>query len=450
MFAKKTLRRLAQIAWMAGSIGPFSYAFGLDSSCVSPPAVECDVLSSECCDGCDGRAANDGHYSLSRWFQGEPTQFRKRLTQNGINITNNVTSFYGGAANGGIDDEFLYGGHGDYQVFLDAEKLGGSKGQFVQIRAEHRLGESINRNTGAFLPAYLGTDLPTTSSRDLYITNLLFTQFFSESFMVYAGKLDTLEGDRNAFAHGRGIRQFSNAAFVVNPIGLRTVGYSTLGTGFAFVSDGVPIFNFLVLNARDTTTSDGLSELFADGVVLSPELRIPTNFFGKLGHQLFGAIWSSRDFASLDQSPLFLLPSVPIAQSSGSWALTYNFDQYLVSDRCDETKGWGIFGRAGLADDETNPIEYFLSAGIGGNSPLAGRDSDLFGAGWFYSGTSDEISPFLSTVLGQLRDGQGLEIFYNAAVNPRLWVTTDLQYLVPARSTVPDALVVGTRVNLVF
>jgi porin len=267
---------------------------------------------------------------------------------------------------------------------------------------------------------------------------------------LYAGKLDTLDGDANAFAHGRGIHQFSNAAFVVNPIGLRTVAYSTLGTGFVILDEGEPIFNFLVLNARDTTETDGLSELFADGAVLSTELRLPTNFLGMRGHQLFGAIWSSRDFASLNQSPLVILPNVPIARQSDSWALTYNFDQYLFEDPCDSSKGWGVFGRAGLADPDTNPIHYFLSLGIGGNSRLRGRGNDTFGLGWYYSGTSDRIAPFLSTSLGNLTDGQGGEMFYNIAVNKRLYLTTDTQVIVPARSNVDSSLLFGLRANLVF
>jgi porin len=349
-----------------------------------------------------------------------------------------------------VEREFRFAGHGDYLTNIDIHKLGGPQGQFLQIRAEHRYGESLADATGAFLPPALATDLPTVDSENLYITNLLFTQALSESFAIYAGKLDTLDGDMNAFAHGRGIRQFSNAAFVVNPIGLRTVAYSTLGTGFVFLHEGEPIYNFLVLNARDTTTSDGLSELFAEGAVVSQELRLPTNFFGKPGHQLFGAIWSSREFAALDQSPIVILPSVPIARKSGSWALTYNFDQYLVVDPRDSKKGWGVFGRAGIADPETNPIEYFLSLGFGGNSRLHNRENDTFGLGWYYSGTSNRIAPFLSTVLGNLRDAQGGELFYNIAVNKRLSVTTDSQVIMPARSNVDTSLVFGLRANLTF
>ena len=409
--------------------------------------------STAACDGCDrsdfdSNAGQD--FSFCSWLSGDVSPFRKRMAENGITLTNNLTNFYFGNTRGGVEEEFRFAGHGDYRANFDINKLGGPKGQFLQLRAEHRYGESLAGATGSFLPATLPADLPVADSEQLYLTNFLFTQALSESFAVYAGKLDTLDGDANAFAHGRGISQFSNAAFVVTPIGLRTVAYSTLGTGFVILDEGKPIYNFLALNARDTTESDGLSELFADGVVLSSELRLPTNFRGLPGHQLFGAIWSSRDYASLAQSPLIVLPNVPIAEESGSWALTYNFDQYLTVDPCDSKKGWGVFGRAGIADPNTNPFHYFLSLGLGGNSRLRGNSNDTFGTGWYYSGTSDRIAPFISAIVGDLRDGQGGELFYNFALSKRLFVTADSQVIIPARSSVDTALLFGLRANFVF
>lgn len=404
------------------------------------PSSQCDDVSCDsiCNNGSEAAYEEPGLLGL-----------RPTLRDNGITLENNVTQFYYGNTTGGVDREFRYGGHGDYLAKLDLNKLGGLQGQFLQVRAEHRFGESLSEATGSFLPPNLATDLPTVNSRNMYITNFLFTQALSESFALYAGKLDTLDGDMNAFAHGRGIRQFSNTAFVANPIGLRTIAYSTLGTGFVILSDEEPIYNFLVLNARDTVETDGLSELFADGAVISQELRLPTQFLGLPGHQLFGAVWSSREYTSLDQSPIVILPNVPIARENGSWAFTYNFDQYLVVDPEDKERGWGLFGRAGIADPKTNPIEYFLSLGVGGNSKLLGRDNDSFGLGWFYSGTSSAVAPFLA-VLGNLGDGQGGEMFYNFAIKPRLTVTTDMQVLSPARHAVDTALVCGLRVNYSF
>ncbi len=445
--------RVNATPWMAlllsVAIDSASVAQWSDGEAFETPTIAGD--SSANCDttGCDELVCCRA-LTFHTWLDGDQAAFRSGLEDSGIRFTNNLTNFYMGNTRGGLEREFRFAGHGDYLANIDIHKLGGAQGQFLQIRAEHRYGESLSEASGAFLPTVLATDLPTPESERVYISNFLFTQALSESFALFAGKLDTLDGDMNAFAHGRGIRQFSNSAFVVNPIGLRTIAYSTLGTGFVFLSGEEPIYTFLVLNAHDTVETDGLSELFAEGVVISQEIRLPTYFSGKLGHQLFSAVWSSRDYASLEQSPLVILPNVPIARQSGSWALTYNFDQYLVVDPNDSEKGWGLFGRAGLADPDTNPIEYFLSLGVGGNSRLRGRDDDTFGIGWYYSGTSEKIAPFISTVLGTLGDGQGGEMFYNIAVNKRTFVTLDAQVIEPARSNIDTALLCGVRLNMVF
>ena len=389
------------------------------------------------------------HFSIRDWLEGEETYIRKSWADSGVELQNNVTSFYFGNTRGGREQEFLFSGHGDYLAKFDINKMGGPQGQFLQVRAEHRFGESITNASGAFLPPTVATSIPIAGSEQLYLTNVLFTQALSESFALYAGKMDTL-GSISPFAGGRGIQQFSNLAFVGNPVGLRTVAYSSLGTGFVVLKDKQPIFNFLVFNARDTTATDGFSELFSEGVVIAPELTVPTNFSGLRGNHSLGGIWNSRTFASLNQSPLVFFPSVPIARQSGSWALTYEFDQYLYADPYDSKKGWGLFGRYGIADPETNPIRYFASLGVGGNSLLSGRSNDRFGMGWFYFGKSDEIAPFAASILGGLRDGQGGEVFYNAAINSRVSLTADAQLLESALSSIDTALIVGLRANISF
>ncbi|WP_232105502.1 carbohydrate porin [Gimesia panareensis] len=399
-----------------------------ESACASPGT---------CCDGPDF------------WAQTTMTQnlFPRRacLAEQGITFDADLIQFYMGVASGGEEQEFRYSGHGDYIMNIDAAKLGGPQGLFVKLRAEHRFGETINEATGAIIPATLAPDLPVSYSNEVYLTNVLFTQMFSETFGVFAGKLDTLDGDMNAFAHGRGKTQFSNASFVATPIGLRTIVYSTLGAGFLILREGEPIFTFTVLNSTDTSRTSGFNELFAHGAAIVPELRLPTNLFGKPGHFLFGASYSSRSFASLEQDPFILLPDIPISRETESWSLYWNFDQYLFVDPDHPERGWGLFGRAGIADKQTNPIEWFLSLGIGGNSPISSREADTFGIGWYYSATSDRLAPFINTILGGVGDGYGVEMFYNVEVNKWFHLTADMQVIRPARQTVDTALLVGLR-----
>jgi porin len=371
---------------------------------------------------------------------------RTYLAESGVTFQLDVAQFYQGVAAGGLNQHFKYGGHGDYVTNVDFGKLGVQEGLFLKVRAEHRFGENINRDTGAFLPAAVLPALPVVDSEELYVTNFLFTQALSQQFAVFAGKLDTLDGDLNAFAHGRGKTQFSNVGFVANPALLRVIPYSTLGCGFAVLGEGgEPVFSYMVLNPTDTTKTAGFDELFNEGVAMAAELRLPTEFYGLPGHQLFGAAWNSRDYVSLGQDPRVVFPDIPVAQASDAWALYWNFDQYLVVDPCDAQRGWGVFGRAAVSDEQTNPLAWFLSFGLGGHSPMCGHEADTWGAGWFVAGSSDEVGPILETVLGPIGDGHGVELFYNWQATPWLNVTPDLQVLVPSRENVDTALVLGVR-----
>lgn len=436
--------RLRNIALQAFTFLTFCQMVCIQACMRCEAADGCDDFACDACE-CDSMACNT-------CFDGAcfPSNYRESLAEQGVTFSSNITQFYFGTVDGGLDQTDRYGGHGDYVANFDLGRLGVQEGLFLKVRAEHRFGRSIVEPTGAFLPATIATDLPVRDSRDLYITNFLLTQALSENFVVFAGKLDTLDGDINAFAHGRGITQFSNVAFVANPIALRTVPYASLGAGFSWLLDGEPLLSFLLINPTDTTTSSGFDELFAEGAAMSLELRLPTQFLGRPGHQLFGGSYSTRDVASLDQDPRIVLPQIPIARSSGSWSLYWNTDQYLKVDRCDPSRGWGYFARAGIADDDTNPIGYFLSAGLGGNSQLSGRESDNFGIGYYYSGTSEEIGPVLATALGGIGDGQGVEAFYNVRATDTLTITPDVQWISQAQETVDDAWVLGVRANLAF
>jgi len=375
---------------------------------------------------------------------------RNCYAQNGITLTADVTQFYFGVVDGGLEQVFDYGGHGDYVMNADLGKLGVQEGLFLKVRAEHRFGQSISDDTGSFIPATILPDLPVRDHVDLYLTDVLFTQALSESFAVFAGKLDTFDGDTNAFAAARGKDQFSNLGFVANPVFLRTIPYSTLGAGFVVLRDMQPLFNFSVLNSTDTARTSGFDELFEKGAALAAELRLPTRFWGLPGHQLFGGAWNSQDFVSLGQDPRIVTGDVPIAEHEGSWGLYWNFDQYLYVDPCDPKRGWGVFGRAGISEDAVVPVFYFLSAGIGGNSTIYGRETDTFGLGYYYAGRSQEIGPILETLLGPIGDGQGVELFYNIAVTPWFRLTPDLQVLVPFRESADTAVIVGLRGKMDF
>lgn len=424
--------------------------------------VTCDANCGATVSSCDAwlNACDESPYLCDGWccgclgqqqLTGDWWGARTHLAESGITFQGNVTNFYQGVTSGGRSEDSHYAGHGDYVFNFDMSKLGVHEGLFLKVRAEHRFGDTINADTGALLPASIYANLPGTAD-ELLLTNVLFTQMFSPSFGVFFGKLDTLDGDKNAFAHGRGRDQFFNMAFVSAPVALRTVPYSTLGAGFVILNGPEPVFQFSVLNPTDTSTTSGFDELFEEGAVLAAEMRLPTQFFDLPGHQLVGGTWSSRTFTELGQDPRIIIPAlnVPIARQDGSWSAYWNFDQYVIVAQDNPAVGWGVFGRAGVADDQTNPLESFLSFGIGGTRPIRGRTRDGFGVGWYRSYTSDEIGPILQALVGPIGDGQGVELFYKIAVTPWFDLTLDLQFIEPAVESLDNAVVPGIRGNLVL
>lgn len=372
---------------------------------------------------------------------------RPYLAQQGVTLDADVTQFYQGVASGGLNTSFNYSGHADYVLNFDFDKLGVQKGLFLKLRAEHSFGDPLTTDAGTLLPPAISPLFPVPGERDVALTDVLFTQFLSESFAVFLGKLDTLDGDANAFAHGRGKDQFLNSALVFNPIAARNVPYSTLGAGFVILKDLQPIGNFSVINPVDTATTSGFDELFEEGVTLAAELRLPVELFCLPGHQLIGGSWSSRTFISLDQDPRVLLPApfrVPIAKETGSWELHYNFDQYLHVDPCNPKRGWGVFGRLGISDGNPNPLRWFASAGLGGNSPISGRDNDTWGVGYYHAGLTDELPGFV------LEDANGVELYYNIEVTRWFHLTPDVQIIDGSIRAADTAVVVGVRGKIDF
>ena len=388
-------------------------------------------------------------YSAAPHLLGRADGFRERLADAGVTILADNTSFFIGNTNGGFAQAFDYAGHGDYCVIADGGKLGVHEGLYLKLRAEHRYGETIVGNVGCFISPTLIADLPVYNSEEVYLTNVLLTQELTDAFSVFAGKMDTLDGDMNAFAHGRGKTQFSNMGFVFNPIVGATVPYSTLGAGFVFHPDDGPMAMVTVLNSNDTTATSGFDTLFSDGLLLSAAVRVPTNAFGLPGHQLLGGTWNSRLYTSIAEAYI-PYPAVSTPPIRGSWCLYWNFDQYVFVDPTDAKRGWGPFGRAGVADPDTSPIDAFLSFGVGGNVPGRRRRDDTFGVGWYWASSSPQIGSLITSQFGPVGDGQGIECFYNYAVTPAVRITPDVQYVVPALRLAEPSLIAGVRALVSF
>ena len=197
---------------------------------------------------------------------------------------------------------------------------------------------------GCFISPTLTPDLPVYGSEEVYLTNVPLTQELTDAVSVFTGKMDTLGGVMNAFAHGRGKTQFSNMGSIFNPISGATVRYSTLGAGFVVHPGDGPMVMVTVLDSAGTTATSGFDTLFNDGILLSAAVRVPTNFLNRPGHQLLGGTWNSRTHTSIIEAYI-PYPDVAIPTTRGSWCLCWNFDQVLFVDPADDTRLGTVWSR---------------------------------------------------------------------------------------------------------
>ena len=396
-----------------------------------------------------------GPYSGDFWSRstltGDWGGFRNTMAEKGVTLDVEFTQIGQGVVSGGRDIGWEYQGRGQITMNLDTQKLGLWPGGFLTVVAEGNYGEDVNFAAGAVLGAVnTSANFPTAGKSQFVLPHLYYTQFFSEYAGVILGKLDTTNGDANAFAHGKGDAQFFNLAFNLNPANVLTTPSSTLGAGLIVLPTKDPkewVVSATVYDPFGRADTPGFDTLFANGAVVAGETRLTTHFFDLTGHQLVGGIYSTANYTSLDQPLLnLILPGLPVGQSSYSWAVYYNFDQYLYQPEKNVDRGLGLFGRFGVSDGVANPAKYFYSIGLGGKGLIPGRPLDQFGIGYYYGDVSD------ARVLSRLnfRDTQGFEAYYNFALTPWAQLSPDIQVNKPSQRRLDTAVVVGFRLKLVF
>jgi porin len=94
-----------------------------------------------------------------------------------------------------------------------------------------------------------------------------------------------------------------------------------------------------------------------------------------------------------------------------------------------------------------NPVKFFASGGLGGRGVIPGRDNDTFGVGYFYQ---DIVTSRLADRLGFEDNSQGFEAYYNFAISPSSFLTSDIQVLDAPFTELDTAVVLGMRLKIVF
>ncbi len=402
-----------------------------------------------------------GNFLTRSTFMGDWGGPRNDWAAKGITLNGTATQIEQGVVSGGKSGVWEYGGRGDVTGNLDTQKLGLWPGGFLTVELEANWSQGVNAKTGALLPANTNQLFPIPGGDNVAIPDLSFAQFLSHYVGVTAGKLQTIsQGDLNEFAHGKGDTQFLNVAFNVNPA-LLIVPYSTLAAGVIVLPTADPneaIVKFVVTSATGKASTAGFDDI--NGALFVGEGRMRTGFFGLTGHQLLGGVYSNKSYTSLDQRLSSVIGNRPLVKHDGTWAMYYNFDQYLYQPKKGVDQGVGLFARFGASEGDPVPVQYFYSIGFGGKGVIPDRSLDQCGVGYYYSSISNPTlqTPFSSRSF--LRDEWGFEAYYNVALTPWFLLTPDVQVIGPsqkqefvglrARDNIGTATVLGIRGQVIF
>jgi len=400
---------------------------------------------------------------------------RTDWAEKGITLDINVTQILQGNAHGGKDTNgaIAYSGSTDYTVTFDTARLGLWPGGQLKLMGETQFGHSINGKVGSIMAPNADALFPMPDDSGITtLTNVVYTQFFSEHFGIFFGRIDFRGGDANVFAHDERT-QFMNIAFVGNPVVLPVAPYTALNAGFIIRPTDWLMVVTSVLDSHGQPKESGFNTAFhsPQGTTVLQEWTFTIKPFGLEGHQRFGWAYSNKDSNILESDrriglrrPLTLRllrnkPLLKIARlaripaSLGNpdtkpddWCIYYNFDQYLYTEPEDPTQGIGIFGRFGWSNGEANPIEEFYSLGVGGKGIIPERDNDTFGVGYYHINMSDDLPGFLN-----IDAEQGAELYYNIEVAPWLHITPDIQVIVnPGGGDNDVAVAYGLRAQMNF
>ena len=429
-------RRLASRSRLCGrpSVARFVAAATIAAMCLARHAPAAD----------DPRLTGD-------WFG-----LRPQLADRGWDFNLFNTQFYQGVALGGPDQRWDYGGKLDYLVNLDGQKSGLWQGFFVNMHAETRYGDAVNDNDGLLTPSNIAMSFPDPNAHVTSITGLKLTQAVSENLAFYAGKINTLQEYPLKYSPGLegnlpGLAGFMNTSLVFNPIAGRTVPYSAAAVGAAFIAGGAPVATLTAFDPRERAT-EGMNDLYADGVTLVPDVILRSNWLGLPGIWNLGGTYSTANYRSVDPAAYLSVPpplaGVSAPLESQSWALYSNTYQSLWFDPAGD-RHWGLFGQFGISDGNPNPVQFVANGGVGGRSMLPGRTLDTFGVGYFYIGLSENFKNLTRPILPQT-DERGVELFYNYAVTPWCRLTGDMQVVDPSTAIFNTAIITGLRLQMLF
>ncbi len=428
-------------------------AVDCDRAVASEACDQCGLFACEVLNGCDARGMCScksntgllgGEHLLGDWFG-----LRSGLAERGVVSDIILTQFYQGVSSGGNDEVFRYGDKADYFFTFLGEPLGLNEGFTLLMHGESRFGQAIIPDAELLAPSNTAMLMPQPAT-STGITSFQVLQALSEKFALTAGKINALDFFNTLYPQtGRGINHFMNTSSFFPLTVARTVPLSFMGAGALTLNEGRIQGALLAIDSNNVPTTTGFDNLFDNGANIVSFWRFFTEFGDQPGSHLFMGTYANGTYTSLDPTGWSVVPGAGLVapEAKGSWSATYIVEQQLWADGCDPARTVGLFSQWGLADPDTSPYAWCMNVSLQGKGLVRSRRNDWMGASYFYSGLSNELKTLASPIL-PLGDVQGGELYYNAAILPSCFLTSDLQVVQPADLNNDTAIVLGLRLSM--
>ena len=384
---------------------------------------------------------------------------RQRLADQGVTLDLDWHQVAQGALSGGVRNRDTHVANFDYRLKLDLMRMGVLPGALLTLRGQSRFGKTSNTDSGLLLPVNTYSYFPYQTSTDedvaISLTELNHLQFVTDTAGLLFGKITTM-ANRNEFAGGEGRSQFMNTQLLWSGVYAQIVPYSTLAVGGVWLPSPNLNVTTVLMNTTDASTDHGFDD-FGDGTSWWTSADVQYQVAGLPGGLGVGAVYAFEgDFAGVGGLNLSPESGLSLESKSTSWAFHAGGWQYLmVEDEAPESidlddgrqdlQGIGAFWMYGIADRDTNPVRWSLSAGLTAKGLIPGRDRDTAGFGYFYNDLQDPRRVIADRV-GSI--SQGIEFYYEIAFTRWASLTLDGQWTDGAIKRVDDAWLIGARLDV--
>ena len=383
----------------------------------------------------------DAAWMTRPYLTGDWVGVRSSLADKGLTLDVRYTSFYQGLASGTGNKDFEYGGKVDAFINLDSGKMGLWEGGSFRSHIEYSHGDLAANLGGALFATNTALYWPVGTPEEVVATSLNFTQKIGNRGSIAIGKFNPVDVYASHDFHGGwGIDRFMNIVPVAPPSGLIPVVF--MGVLTNIVTEPVN-WTIIVSDPNDRTNDYFPGDLFEDGVLFAVNATHFTTLAGR--RTSFGITGLHSTAEGVDYSSIGG-GLVETSNKSGAYNVNVQFRHDLQQGSQQADEAWGFYFKAGIADGNPNYVKSSLIAGIAGRALFFGRPQDTFGLGAYYYNLSDVLQHSLTKT--KFEDEAAIEVYYNWAVAPWLYVGPDIQYIKTATGNFKNALVVGLRMQI--